>query len=255
MSSIKVTNDVWQLGKDTTASDFHQNVKDKGIGECWFLRGEVNAVKALTFVCQAMTISYDDVVDDQNQYLLEIDNLSSQLNVLNGNIQSKIEALQEEIKTIQKEIKQLQEKEKNGTITEEERELLKEKCGELYTKQEEIFNLTGESEKSTKDGINSIKSKHVEMQNSYKTRAKIATDYGETTVEKGKPLAETEVKGGFFRSLFGSTGRYEKEAGEQAVQAGNELLDKANGSLETANEINRKLSAFSSVKGVAAAKG
>lgn len=73
------------------------------------------------------------------------------------------------------------------------------------------------------------------------TKAVIATDYGETTVEKGTPLANTQVKGGFFRKLLGTTGKGKKRVGEKAVKTGNELLDKVKNSTNIQEDIDKTI--------------
>ena len=101
--------------------------------------------------------------------------------------------------------------------------------------------LLKKAEKNPEEEREKIKSKNEKRQESYRSKEKVAMDYGETTVEKGTPLAMTEVKGGFFRKLFGTTGKHKKEVGEKAVQTGNELLDKVADTIDVDNDIDKKL--------------
>ena len=102
---------------------------------------------------------------------------------------------------------------------------------ELEAKKGEFDTLNKDSKAEINSKSANIATKSQSKVNEYKTKTDIALDYGEVTVEKGTPLAETEVKGGFFRKLFGTTGEGKKRIGEEAVAAGNNLLDKANESV------------------------
>ena len=89
--------------------------------------------------------------------------------------------------------------------------------------------------------INSKVDSTNEKAKGHRSKAEIATDYGETAVEKGTPLAETQDKRkSFWRKTFGGWNQSAKrEAGKAAVEAGNNLLEQ----VATATDIEDKIKA------------
>ena len=222
-----MASDIWKIGQEQTALDMFNDVKENGINGYRFLKGEKNAVKQLTLACAQMIVAYNEVINDQNDYMIEIDDINQKINNINSEYEEKIEALK-------KEIDELKQKEYDGTLTDEEKEQLYAKCNELN----ELVNFYNTSSNSE---IEELNKKNQQRKANYLKKEGIATDYGETTVEKGTPLANTEVKGGFFRKLFGTTGKDKKEAGEKAVKIGNELLDIVNDGKVNETKITTKL--------------
>ena len=224
-----MTSEVWKIGQETKAEDFYTKASKEisQVGIFAIPAGEVVAVSRLTNICQEMINAYEEVIDDQNEYILEIDDMVLKAEDTAKEIQKRIEQLE-------KEIVELIQKEESGEITQEER-------GELSAKQSELENLRGllktTGDKENKD----IKSKNEQRKTEYRSKEKIATEYGETTVEKGMPLARTKVKGGFFRKLFGTTGKHKKQVGEKAVLTGNNLLDKVAESSKAQEKIDTKI--------------
>ena len=222
-----MSSEVWKVGQETKAEDYYKNIKENGLKGNPLLRGEVIAVSQLTKACQAMIEAYDDVIDDQNEYLVEIDDMLERAeNTAND--------IQERIKKLEEEITKLKEKEENGEITDEER-------GELSSKSEELSYLLKLAESNGKKENEEIKSKNEERKSEYRSKEKIASEYGNKTVEKGQPLAETRVSHGFFKKLFGTTGKHKKEVGEKAVEVGNNLLSKVEESVQTQDKIDKKI--------------
>jgi len=222
-----MSSEIWKIGQETSAEDYYKNIREKGINGCIFQRSETIAVSQLTNVCQAMIDAYNDIVEDQNEYQLEIDEIMKRAENTANDIQERIEKLLAEIN-------ELKQKEENGTLTEEEKGQLLVKLGQLR----DLEDLAAVNNKTENDKVNE---KNDELKFENRSKEKIATEYGETTVEKGTPLANTEVKGGFFRKLFGSTGKHKKEVGEKAVQVGNNLLSKVSESVQIQNEIDIKI--------------
>lgn len=223
-----MSSDVWKIGAETNAQLMYKNIELNGIGDNFIcpVRGEVVAVKQLTNICNQMSEAYDEVLDDQNDYLIEVEAEAADFENLK-------EDINEKIKTLYKEIKALEQKEQNGTITEEEQKELEDKKGELKV-------LMADSDTQIEDKTKAAKEKSEKRTEKHKSKADIARNYGEVTVEKGTPLAETKVKTkSFWRSIFGGTGRDKKEAGDRAVEAGNNLLDKVNESAEIDKNIEK----------------
>ena len=206
-----MSSDVWKIGQETGAGKYFENVQKS------LFNLEVLAVKKLTKICEEMSNEFNTIIEDQNEYLIELEEDAKELQIYKNESEQKIETLFAEIKT-------LEQKEQDGNITEEEQKELEAKKGEFDT-----LNKDSKAEINSKSA--NIATKSQSKVNEYKTKTDIALDYGEVTVEKGTPLAETEVKGGFFRKLFGTTGEGKKRIGEEAVAAGNNLLDKANESV------------------------
>lgn len=226
-----MSSEIWKIGVKTNAEDMFNNVKENGVGGCWFARGEVAAVKYLGNLCNAMSEAYDEIIEDQNEYLIDLENDVSKLEDLQEDINAKI-------KQLYKEIKELEKKEQKGTITEEEQLELESKKGELKT-------LMEDSDNQILEKGNEAKTKSEEQTGKYKSKEAAAKDYGTTTVQKGQPLADTELKTkSFWRSIFGGTGREKKAAGEFAVKAGTELLDKVNESTVIDKEIEKNYKKF-----------
>jgi len=222
-----MSSEVWKVGQETKAEDYYKNIKEKGINGNIFLRSETVAVSQLTKVCQDMIDAYNEVIDDQNEYMVEIDDMVTRAENTANDIQERIKKLEEEIKA-------LQQKEENGEITDEEK-------GKLSSKQDELAYLQGLAETNGKSENEEIKSKNEERKSEYRSKEKIATEYGNKTVEKGQPLADTKVSHGFFKKLFGATGKHKKEVGEKAVQTGNNLLDKVEESIDIQDKIDKKV--------------
>lgn len=224
-----MSSGIWKIGQETSAQNFYNDIKNGIIG-CLFLRGDTFAVNQLTSICNAMTRAYDEVIDDKNEYLFEMDKEIKEFENYKEDVDAKIKQLINEIKS-------LEQKKQDGSITEEEEK-------DLENKKEELSTLMSDYGTKIDDKTKGVKEKNDDTINKHKSKAAIAKDYGETTIEKGTPLAETKVSHGFFKKLFGCTGKGKKEAGEKAVKAGNELLDKVNISNEIDSDINKKYNFF-----------
>ena len=60
-------SDVWKIAANTNASDMYQITKSMLFGS------EIMAANRLTNMCNQMSSSYDQIIDDQNEYITEID--------------------------------------------------------------------------------------------------------------------------------------------------------------------------------------
>ena len=189
-----------------------------------FGKSEIYAVNNLAIICEAMKKDYEQIVDDETEYILDIQEQQQAIEVAQA-------ALNDEIENLENRRIELTAKYADGTITDEEYTELKGISGE-------IDGLAASADSKIEASNNSINNTVVQSKNVCSKR-EAAEDYGNVTLEKGQPLAETEVKGGFFRKLFGKTGKNKKEAGERAVKAGTELLQEVGVSVELEAEIDK----------------
>lgn len=235
--------DVWKIGQDVKADEFYDKSKKgyifttKGEGEdakvkssrIPFIGGEIHAANMLTATCNEMAKTYDQIIEDQNDYLVDIDASLDEISGLEADLEAKI-------KQLEAEIDELLKKKEDGTITEEEE-------AELESKNAEISNLktqTGTQIAAKNEELTKTTDKAGEADR--KAKSEIATNYGETAIEKGQPLSETkDKKKSFWRKVFGGWNKQaERDAGKKLVEAGNGLLEQVNTSSEIDNEIAKK---------------
>ena len=214
-----MSSEIWKIGQETNAQQMYEQAK---IGA---LNNKIRGVLTLANMCNQMSEVFGEILDDQNEYLLDIENSDFGLQDLKTNLNKQIEKLMDEVKAL--EIKK-----QNGDITEEEQK-------DLNSKREELESLIGNFDSQIKNEKDKINEKSTEKLQENKSKVAIAKNYGEVTIEKGTPLAETEVSSGFFKKLFGCTGQDEKDAGDAAVKAGTELLEKVDISDELNNQIDK----------------
>ena len=203
-----------------SATDFYNKI-ERGIGGSFF------AVNMLTVACEIMSSSYDQIIDDQNEYITEID---AQIN--------EIETLQKELDAKIKE----QEAERNKILSNAGNDGLSEEDeAKVNTINSEIEALNGDANAKIGSISSDIKGSSSKLENTT-SKADIATDYGNTAVEKGTPLANTKDKRkSFWRKLSGSWNKSaEREAGKKAVEAGNNLLDQVETVKASEKEITKK---------------
>ena len=203
-----------------SATDFYNKI-ERGIGGSFF------AVNMLTVACEIMSSSYDQIIDDQNEYITEID---AQIN--------EIETLQKELDAKIKE----QEAERNKILSNAGNDGLSEEDeAKVNTINSEIEALNGDANAKIGSISSGIKGSSSKLENTA-SKANIATDYGNTAVEKGTPLANTKDKRKtVWRKLFGSWNKSaEREAGKKAVEAGNNLLDQVETVKVSEKEITKK---------------
>ena len=203
-----------------SATDFYNKI-ERGIGGSFF------AVNMLTVACEIMSSSYDQIIDDQNEYITEID---AQIN--------EIETLQKELDAKIKE----QEAERNKILSNAGNDGLSEEDeAKVNTINSEIEALNGDANTKIGSISSDIKGSSSKLESTV-SKADAATDYGNTAVEKGTPLANTKDKRkSFWRKLSGSWNKSaEREAGKKAVDAGNNLLDQVETVKASEKEITKK---------------
>lgn len=214
-------SDVWKIAAKTNASDMYQITKSMLFGS------EIMAANRLTNMCNQMSSSYEQIIDDQNEYITEID---AQI--------SEIETLQKELDAKIKE----QELERNKILSNAGNDGLSEEDeAKVNTINSEIEALNGDANAKIGSISSGIKGSSSKLENTA-SKANIATDYGNTAVEKGTPLANTKDKRKtVWRKLFGSWNKSaEREAGKKAVEAGNNLLDQVETVKVSEKEITKK---------------
>lgn len=212
-------SNVWKIGQETNAADFYEMSKYAGA-----IKSEILAAKSIAKVCDQMAEAYDEIIQDQNDYLIEINEELAE-----------IEQLQKELDT---QIRQ-QEDERNSILSKaEDEELSDEDKAKLNDINDNIAKLT-ENSNAKIEGINAdIQSKSAENKERT-TKKMIARDFGNTAVEKGTPLANTKDKTkSFWRKTFGGWNKSAtREAGKLAVNAGNNLLEQ----VDTAESIEKEI--------------
>lgn len=218
--------DVWKIGQDVKADKFYDEAKYVNPGCKIFGKSEILAASRLTAVCNEMSKTYDQIIEDQNDYLVDIEVSLDEITGLESDLEAKI-------KQLEAEIEELLKKKEDGTITPEEE-------AELQAKNAEINNLTSQTNTqiaAKNDELTKTTDKAGEADR--KSKAKIATNYGETAVEKGQPLSETkDKKKTLWRRIAGSWNKQaERDAGKKLLEAGNGLLEQ----VQTSSDIDSKI--------------
>ena len=189
--------------------------------------GSVLAARILTNCCEAKSEEMDQLIDEQNEYLSEIEVQLSDITALQEDMNSRVAELEAEIS-------KLLEKKDAGTITEEEEE-------ELASKSAEVKSLTSDTNSQVTSKNSEVKTL---MGKSGDCTATInsAEDYGKTAIEKGTPLAETKNKRkSFWRKMFGGWDKSKtREAGEELVKVGEELNSKVANAKQVVGAIKTK---------------
>lgn len=205
-----MSTDIWQVGQKLSAEELyskhHLNIDNKFV---------IGGVGGLLIACRQMAETYEQIIEDQNDYVFEIEAGSQELQLLE-------KCIQDRIKKLQTEIEELNKKKENGTITEEEEALLTSKTNELNA-------LTKKSNEEIEDKTLEVQGLIVTIQNNeHKTKAEIATDYGETSIEKGKSLTQVQdKKKSFWRRLFKTWDKSgTRNFGNKMIDVGEELLNK-----------------------------
>lgn len=219
-----MSSEIWKIGQQTNAQNLYASIKDGiKIGT-----GELLAVKHLTNICDKMSEAFGEIIDDQNEYLIEIEGEAAELESLKDDIDEKLIKLYNEIKAQEK-------KEQDGSITEEEKQ-------ELEAKKSELKAFMKDSDSKIAEKSESFKSKDNTKLNESKSKMSIAKNYGEVTVEKGSAIADSEYE---VKLWFGGSVRLNTtNLGKTAVDAGNNLLDKVETSLEINDKINENNRVF-----------
>lgn len=219
--------DVWKIGQDRKANEYYEI--SPYLNGCIWGGNEVMKANNLTKICNEMAKTYDQIIEDQNEYLVDINASLEEISELETDLEARIEQLE-------KEIEELLKKNENGTITEEEKL-------ELESKTVELNDLETNGELQINEKQNDLtKTTDKAQEADRRTKSEIATDYGETAIEKGQPLSETKDKGkSFWRKLSGSWNKQaERDAGKNLLESGNNLLEQVDTSAEIDNEITKK---------------
>lgn len=228
--------DVWKVTQNLNAETFynHSNVLGselEGITGRTAMRlyiSDVEKANNMTKVCEEMSKTYDQIIDDQNDYQMEVDAQLAEIEKLQLELERKVNEREAEKEKL------VQAAGDEGLSDED-----KEKFGALN---DEIKGLTND----TNSQITGLNDKAVTAANGAKSdlnKAEIATKYGEKALEKGEPLTNMkDKKKSFWRKTFGGWNKApEREAGKKLVSAGTTLLEQVQTSSDIEKEINKKL--------------
>lgn len=229
--------DVWKIGQNSKASEVWDNAYKAGgyaVYETRYLgvvQTDITKANTLANICKAMSETYSQIVDDQNEYLVEVDEEMKEIEALQQELEAKIKAQEAERNKI------LEAAGHDGLSEEDE--------AKVNSIEDEISGLTEDTNTKIAD-INSKVDSTSEKAKGHRSKAEIATDYGETAVEKGTPLSEMKDKRkSFWRKAFGGWNKSaEREAGKAAVDAGNDLLEQ----VATATDVEDKIKARTQTK-------
>ena len=84
-----VNNNVWELGEKYKAAEYAKSVLP--------IQSKLLETRLLTKVCQQMSASYDEVIDEQNEYLFEIENINEEIETLREDLELEIKNKEKEI--------------------------------------------------------------------------------------------------------------------------------------------------------------
>ena len=213
--------EVSKVDQKSNAEKLYDSIKKTPI-----FGGELKAANTLTKICDKFSKDFENIIKDQNEYILELDDNLEYID----NIQAELE---EKIAELEAEKEELLAKEKDGTLTEEDKQRLEEIDAEIET--------------LTNSANDDISAHYVEAERDekgvkeYNKKVETATDFGETAVKKGETLSKTQDKRkSFWRKIFGGWNKKAyRKAGEKLLKSGNNLLDKVDES-KSLNELSIK---------------
>lgn len=220
-------DNIWNVCQDQKAEDMYNNLYNKYRSPIMSVT-LIITINTLSSICSNMIEQYNQVVTDEQEYLIEVENIKEQQSSLEEDIQAQIEQLK-------KEIEELEQKDGDGTITDDERKELKDKRGELNT----LVEQSKDNEDLSNQKIDGISSEAKEK----RSKEAIASDYGNVTVKKGSELAKTGDSVGTLGKIlsFGLwTDHSMQRAGEAAVKVGDNLLGLVHDAKTINNEIDNK---------------
>ena len=226
-----MATDVWEIGQNMSADKFYDEAQFY-MPNVFVAKNEVVGANRMAEVCDKMSETYDQIIKDQNEYLLEIDNGFEDIAALESDLQAKIEALKKEIESLLK-------KKSAGTITEEEEAELVSKTAEMESLQTQFEEQVGTKNNQISEIANKAE------QDGHKSKQAIALDYGETAVEKGEALSQTKNKRkSFWRKIFGGWNQQKKrDAGKKLLESGEALLERVSTSSDIDDKIMKRTTA------------
>lgn len=242
--------DVWKVAQNMSAEDLYNNARlritkseDGGIKSVelgmMFYGDDVTKINNLTAMCEQMSNNYEEIIDDNNAYVLEIEQEINDIQQLQDELEKEIE---QKNKETEKEVNSIYKNAENEGLTSEE----ESKIDALWSSSNsEIASLSTQAQ-SKIDSKNSNVGKIADNATSSADKAEIATEYANTTIEKGEPLSTMQDKRkSFWRKTFGGWNKArEREAGAKAIEAGNTLLEQ----VSTSNDLEKKIGKYSTKK-------
>ena len=103
-------DNIWNVCQDQKAEDMYNNLYNKYRSPIMSVT-LIITINTLSSICSNMIEQYNQVVTDEQEYLIEVENIKEQQSSLEEDIQAQIEQLK-------KEIEELEQKDGDGTITE-----------------------------------------------------------------------------------------------------------------------------------------
>ena len=232
-----MSSDVWNAARQQDAKTMYEQSSQTFTIFGSIKTNEINGLKKITYMCKEMNETFNEVIQDQNNYIIEFETLETNFVQEQNNINQKIEKLLAEVKV-------LEAKEQDGTITEDE-------LKELSNKKVELNNLYNTSSLQYKEKKTQLQNRKEQIKNKYSEKEKIATDYGNLAVEKGNNFLDEDVtkeineNGGKIKFIglaaaFGFSKYTNHFAGQAAIDAGSELLEKVEDSTLVDKKITSK---------------
>ena len=233
-----MSSEVWNIAQNVDANTMYEN-SSYYMGVFRMGKNELLGLQKITSMCVEMTATFNEVVQDQNNYVIEFENLEMAYSQEQNDISA-------QIKQLIAEIKALEVKAQEGNLSEDEQKELDAKKGQLNS----LYNASVENSADRKAQLAENKAA---IKDKYSKKEKIASDYGNLAVEKGndfldeeisKKEKEAEKEGGklnlnLFKIVF--NGKLEKHLnGKTAIAAGEGLLDKVEESALVDKKISSK---------------
>ena len=84
-------SDVWKIGQENKSEDLYAKIKKFPI-----IGGEVRAANTLAKICNQMSVDFEKIIEDQNEYLFELEENTNNITELEQELEEKLQALEAE---------------------------------------------------------------------------------------------------------------------------------------------------------------
>ena len=91
--------DVWKIGKEMKADKYY--IMSPYLNGCFWGGDDVMKANNLTKICEGMSASYEEIIDDQNDYQMEIDAQLDEIEKLKLELEQKVKEREAEKETVQ----------------------------------------------------------------------------------------------------------------------------------------------------------
>ena len=225
-----MSSDVWNVAKQTDAKTMYETYTNGSSIGARLSTTDRDRLGKIIDMCIEMSEEFEQIIEDQNNYIIEFDSLED-------DYVNKQYDIQQEIERLLQEVKELEQKEEDGTITDEERNEQTEKKGRL----DALYSSSTQESNNINNKINENKAK---IQGTYNEKEAIASNYSNFAITKGKDfldkdITEKEEKGEKITFTPWALGKYLNHvAGESAIAAGENLQEK----IEESTGVDKKIS-------------